>query len=158
MSPHEKFMAQAIALSRESMLAKGDAPFAAVIVRDGEVVGEGVNQVRSRHDATSHGEVEAIRDAGRRLGTWDLSGCEIYTTCEPCEMCVAAMFWANIKTMYYANTLQDCEALGFELEPLRTLVRSDLHRRAIVCERVMPEEARAVFDEWAKQPTFESWP
>lgn len=155
---HESFMARAIALSREAMHATGDAPFAAVIVKDGEVVGEGYNKVRSQHDATSHGEVEAIRDAGRRLNTWNLDGCVIYTTCEPCEMCVAAMFWANIKTMVYANTLQDCEEIGFELTPLRTLVRSDLKKRSIVCEQVMHAEARKVFDEWVALPSFESWP
>src|SRR5687768_13782544 len=99
MSTPEQFMRLAIDLSRRRMRAEGCAPFGAVVVKDGVVVGEGVNEVEAKHDATSHGEVEAIRDAGRNLGTWDLSGCELYTTCEPCEMCVAAMFWAKIDRM-----------------------------------------------------------
>ncbi len=149
------FMARAIAISREKMLDSGAAPFAAVIVKDGRIVGEGCNQVVATHDPTSHGEVEAIRDAGRNLGTWDLSGCDLYTTCEPCEMCVAAMYWARIDRMYYANTLKDCEDIGFELAPLRDLVRSDLHARALPAERLMGPEGRAVLDLWARQPGFD---
>jgi guanine deaminase len=151
----EDFMRQAIELSRKAMKDNGAAPFAAVIVKDGEIVGEGVNNVVNNCDATSHGEVEAIRDAGRRLGTWDLSGCALYTTCEPCELCVAAMFWAKIGKMYYANTLRNCEEIGFDLKPLRNLVRSDLHERTLPAERVLPEEAHAVLDEWTKLPSFD---
>lgn len=150
----QDFMARAIEISRRDMLEKGSAPFAAVIVKDGKIVGEGCNQVVTSHDPTSHGEVEAIRDAGRNLGTWDLSGCELYTTCEPCEMCVAAMYWARIDKMYYANTLKDCEEIGFELAPLRSLVRSDLHDRALPAERVMGSEGREVLDLWTRQPGF----
>lgn len=149
------FMRRAIAISREQMLTNGAAPFAAVVTRNGEIVGEGCNNVVNRHDPTSHGEVEAIRDAGRRLGTWDLSGCEIYTTCEPCEMCLAAMHWARIDRMYYANALSDAEDLGFELKSLRTLVRSDLPDRALPSERMLAQEARAVLDEWRAQPGFD---
>lgn len=148
------FMAHAIAISRRDMLEKGCAPFAAVIVKDGKIVGEGCNHVVANHDPTSHGEVEAIRDAGRNLGTWDLSGCELYTTCEPCEMCVAAMYWARIDKMYYANTLKDCEDIGFELAPLRALVRSDLHDRALPAERLLGAEGREVLDLWTRQPSF----
>lgn len=151
------FMRRAIEISRREMLAGGAAPFAAVIVRDGEIVGEGVNRVASQHDATAHGEIEAIRDAGRKLGTWDLAGCEIYTTCEPCEMCVAAMFWARIGKVYYASTLSDAEELGFDLKPLRDLVRSDIHDRKLPAERLLPEEARAVLDLWKQQPGFDTF-
>lgn len=149
------FMARAIEISRRDMLEKGAAPFAAVIVKDGRIVGEGCNQVVANHDPTSHGEVEAIRDAGRNLGTWDLSGCDLYTTCEPCEMCVAAMYWARIDRMYYANTLTDCAEIGFELGGLRALVRGELHDRALPAERLMGPEARAVLDLWTQQPGFD---
>lgn len=157
MSTPEDFMRRAIQLSREKMRADASAPFACVIVRNGEIVGEGVNNVVNNHDATSHGEVEAIRDAGRRLKSWDLSGCDLYTTCEPCEMCVSAMFWAKISRMYYANTLKDCEELGFNLEPLRTMVRSEVESRTLPAQRVLPGEARAVLDEWAASPAFSTF-
>jgi tRNA(Arg) A34 adenosine deaminase TadA len=151
------FMRRAIEISRREMLEQGAAPFGAVVVKDGKIVGEGCNHVVNRHDPTSHGEVEAIRDAGRNLGTWDLSGCDLYTTCEPCEMCVAAMFWAGIDRLYYANTLADAEALGFDLQPLRDMVRADLHERALPAERLLASEARAVLDLWKTQPGFDTF-
>jgi len=147
-------MRRAIALSRRCMVENGSAPFAAVIVKDGAVVGEGVNNVVNSSDPTSHGEVEAIRDAARRLGSWDLSGCDLYTTCEPCTLCVAAMFWAKISRLYYANTLADCENIGFDLKPLTALVRTNLHDGALKAERILPDEARSVLDEWAALPNF----
>jgi guanine deaminase len=155
MTDPENFMRRAIEISRREMRASGAAPFAAVIVKDGKIVGEGVNQVVANCDPTSHGEVEAIRDAGRRLGTWNLSGCDLYTTCEPCEMCVSAMFWAKIAKLYFANKLSDCEAIGFDLAPLRQMVRSDLHDRALPAERILATEAHSVLDEWKTLPTFD---
>jgi guanine deaminase len=153
-SKHDEFMRRAIALSRRCMVENGSAPFAAVIVKDGAVVGEGVNNVVNSSDPTSHGEVEAIRDAARRLGSWDLSGCDLYTTCEPCTLCVAAMFWAKISRLYYANTLADCENIGFDLKPLTALVRTNLHDGALKAERILPDEALSVLDEWAALPNF----
>jgi len=147
-------MRYAIEISRREMLENGAAPFAAVVVKDDKIVGEGCNYVIAKHDPTSHGEIEAIRDACRRLETWDLSGCELYATCEPCEMCVAAMFWANIDRLYYANTLQDCDDIGFDLSPLRQLVRSDVHDRTLPAERLLQEEGVAVLELWTKQPGF----
>ncbi|WP_181701509.1 nucleoside deaminase [Chthonobacter albigriseus] len=151
-----KFMRRAIEISRDEMRASKAAPFGCVIVKDGEIVGEGVNRVVENHDPTSHGEVEAIRDAGRKLGTWDLSGCELYTSCQPCELCVAAMFWARITKMYYASTLKDAEEVcGFDLEPLTTLVRHDVHDRALLkAEPMLREEALVVLREWAQSPEF----
>lgn len=155
MSDHESFMRRAIEIARTEMLDKGAAPFGAVIVKEGKIVGEGVNLVHKNHDPTSHGEVEAIRNAGANLGTHDLSGCTLYTTCEPCEMCVAAMFWARIDAMYYAATLKDCTAIGFDLEPLTRLVRSDLHDRALPAKQLLHAESKAVLDLWTRQPGFE---
>ena len=154
---HEQFMRRALDISQSEMLEHGAAPFAAVVVKDGRIVGEGVNQVVNNHDPTSHGEVEAIRDAGRNLGTWDLSGCTLYTTCEPCEMCVAAMFWARIDRMYYAATLNDCEALGFDLKPLTAMVRSDLHDRTLPASQLLHDEGRGILDLWSKQPGFDTF-
>jgi tRNA(Arg) A34 adenosine deaminase TadA len=154
MTDNAILMRRAIEISRREMLQHGAAPFAAVVVKDGRIVGEGVNRVVAAHDPTAHGEVEAIRDAGRRLGTWDLSGCALYTTCEPCAMCVAAMFWARIDRLYYANTLADCEAIGFDLAPLRVLVRADIGAWATPAERLLADEARAVLHEWTRQPGF----
>ncbi len=149
------FMRRAIALSREALATPGAAPFGAVIVKDGKIVGEGMNRVVADHDSTSHGEVAAIRDAGRRLGTWNLSGCELYTSCEPCELCVASMFWARIGKMYYAATLDDCEAIGLDCKPLRETVRRDLKDRPLACEGLLNGEARDVLHDWSQSPGFD---
>src|SRR6185503_2528479 len=102
----ETFMRRAIALSEQALGEPGAGPFAAVIVRDGVIVGEGINRSQAKHDPTSHGEVEAIRDTCGRLKTVDLSGCDLYTTCEPCTMCVATMLIAGIGRMYYGASMQ----------------------------------------------------
>lgn len=155
MAQHEDFMARAIEISRAAV-SDGDAgPFAAVVVKDGVVIGEGVNRVVATHDPTSHGEVEAIRDACRKLKTWDLSGCDLYTTCEPCEMCVATMFWARIDRVFYAAHLSDCEDIGFDLAPLTALVRNPPETRATPYIPMMREDARAVLIEWARSPGFD---
>lgn len=150
-------MARAIAISRDAVEAGDAAPFAAVVVKDRKIVGEGVNRVVDRCDPTSHGEVEAIRDACGRLGTWDLSGADLYTTCEPCEMCVAAMFWARIARVFYANRLEDAEAIGFDLKPLTALVCSRPDGRAIPHIPLMREEAHAVLTDWASSPGFNTF-
>ncbi|MEM6694276.1 MAG: nucleoside deaminase [Pseudomonadota bacterium] len=154
MPDHHKFMARALEIARHGMLNDGVAPFGAVIVKDGKIVGKGVNQVVNNHDPTSHGEVEAIRDAGKNLGTWDLSGTTLYTTCEPCEMCVAAMFWARIDKMYYASTLADVDEIGFDLKPLTEMVRSDLHDRKLPAAQIMGDEGKAMLKLWSERPDF----
>ncbi len=153
----EDFMRRAIEISRAAVDTGDGAPFAAVVVKDGKIVGEGVNRVVTDHDPTSHGEVEAIRDACRTLGTWNLSGCELYTTCEPCEMCVATMFWARIDKVYYANRLADAEALGFDLAPLKALVRADPADRATPYVPLLREEALPVIEAWKTSPGFDSF-
>lgn len=153
----ELYMRAAVDLAREKMRKDGAAPFAAVVVKKGEIVGQGVNEVVNKHDPTSHGEVEAIRDAGANLQTWDLSGCELYTTCEPCELCVAAMHWARIDRMYYANKLDDCRPMGLDLEGLRETVRSDLNERRLPAEQVLHEEAYLVLHEWLHSPKFKAF-
>lgn len=149
---HEEFMRRAIALSREKMNANEGGPFAAIIVRDGEVIGEGWNQVTSRNDPTAHAEVTAIRDACERVGGFSLAGSVIYSSCEPCPMCLAAIYWARIEKLYYANTSEDAAAIDFDDEFLyRELVLNEAHR-ALPCEHLLRDEALAVFDEWREKP------
>ena len=110
----EKFMREAIRLARESV-ETGGGPFGAVIVRDGAIIGRGQNRVVPDKDPTAHAEMLAIRQACRALDTYDLSDCEIYASCEPCPMCLSAIYWARLDRLYYANTRRDAARIGFEL-------------------------------------------
>lgn len=155
----EKFMQRAIALSAQALETPGTEPFGAVIVRDGAVVGEGFNHSVAHFDPTSHGEVEAIRDACRKLKTVDLGGCEIYTSCEPCALCVAAMCIAGIRKLYYAASLaQSGEAFEgvpvaarhpIDVDALRAEAGAPLEARAMPSEQKMDREAVAVLQAWA---------
>lgn len=109
----DKYMRVADELARENLITNAGGPFGAVIVKDGEIVGRGSNHVLANNDPTAHAEVMAIRNACARLGTYDLSGCEIYTTCYPCPMCLSAIIWSNIKKVYYGNSKKDAAAIGF---------------------------------------------
>lgn len=116
MKAENKFMQLAIDEAMFGITHNHGGPFGSVIVKDGKIVGKGHNCVLKNHDATCHGEVSAIRDAGQNLGTFDLSGCEIYTTGEPCPMCLCACMWANLKVVYYGCTIEDNEIIGFRDE------------------------------------------
>ena len=118
-------------------------------------VGEGRSQQKTLYDPTAHGEIVAIRDACKRLGTTDLSGCEIYTTCEPCLLCVSAIWWAKISKMYYAYTQEECERIGFSTKALVDEVTRPLAARKLPAERICAEEANMLFAEWAASPRFE---
>ncbi len=146
---HEHFMRRAIALSREKMLADEGGPFAAVVVRDGEIIGEGWNQVTSRNDPTAHAEVVAIRNACLATRDFSLAGAVIYTTCEPCPMCLAAIYWARLSGAYYANTTEDASAVGFDDGYLYRQVALPPELRALPTQRILAAEALAVFREWA---------
>lgn len=146
------FMRRAIALSREKMQAGEGGPFGAVVVRDGVIVGEGWNRVLGTNDPTAHAEIVAIRAACARLGTFDLQGCDVYTTCEPCPMCLAAILWARIGRLYYANTRDEAAAIGFDDEHFYREVALPLHGRGLPAERLLADEARAVFGEWLAKP------
>ena len=113
----QEFMRRAIALSAERMRAGLGGPFGALVVRDGAVIAEGFNQVTTANDPTAHAEVSAIREACRVVGDFSLAGCEIYTSCEPCPMCLSAIYWARIERIYYANTRHDAAAIGFDDVP-----------------------------------------
>lgn len=145
---HAAFMRRAIALSREHMQGGAGGPFGAVVVLDGKIVGEGWNQVTSANDPTAHAEVTAIRDACRRLGTFSLKGAVLYTSCEPCPMCLAATYWARIGHFFYGNDRADAAEIGFDDAFLYAELALPTERRALPSRRLLAGEAHAVFQEW----------
>lgn len=150
--PAPEFMRLALEKAREGV-ASGQTPFAACIVRDGRVVACEHNAVWDRTDSTAHAEVEAIRVACRRLGTVDLSGCEIYATCEPCPMCFSAIHWAKIATIVFGCRIADARELGFSELTISNQQMQELGGSpvAIVAD-YLREECRALFQEWAARP------
>ncbi len=143
---------RAIALSRAHMQTGAGGPFGAVIARDGRIIGEGWNQVTSTNDPTAHAEVVAIRNACRDLGTFSLAGATVYTSCEPCPMCLAAIYWSRADRIVYANGRDDAAAIGFDDAFLYTEIALELEKRTVPMHRLLAEEARAVFEEWAAKP------
>lgn len=141
-------MRRTIALCKEKLADGSGAYCASIVVKDGEIVGQGVNNVALAHDPTGHCEINAIRDAGRRLRTHDLSGCELYTTWEPCVMCAAAIWWARIDRVYYANLLGDAKRLGMDITPLAKEVALPSDQRPRPYERLLGDEAFAVLMAW----------
>jgi len=147
-------MARAIELARKTALVeKAGGPFGCVIVKDGEVVAEGVNRVIADKDPTCHGEVAAIRSACQKLKTHDLSGCTLYTSCEPCPMCYAASWWARIDTIYYAATIQDAKEYGdFDDEPIYEAVKLPPSERALPALEIDREEMLKVWRDFHAMP------
>lgn len=145
-------MRRAIELSREQMNSNQGGPFGAVVVKDGAIIAEGWNRVTSSNDPTAHAEVVAIREACRRLGDFTLSGCEIYASCEPCPMCLAAIYWARIDRIYYANSRTDAAGIGFDDSHIYDEIALLPASRAIPMTRVLADEAAAVFREWDAKP------
>lgn len=148
MTDHAAHMRRAIALSRTHMQAGDGGPFGAVIVRDGDVVGEGWNCVTSTNDPTAHAEVVAIRAACKRLGRFDLRGAVLYASCEPCPMCLAATYWARIDRVYFANGQADAAAINFDDAFLYRELALPRPERSLVCEQILRDEALEVFREW----------
>lgn len=142
-----EFMQMAIELSIEN-IELGGGPFGAVIVQDGKVIAKGCNRVAPNNDPTAHAEVMAIRDACRTLGTFDLEGCTIYSSCEPCPMCLSAIYWAGIGRICYANTKRDAAKIGFDDSYIYDQLRLDYDRRSIHCEHFMRNEALEAFQRW----------
>lgn len=143
------FLERAIELSREGMERGDGGPFGAVIVRDGEILSEGNNRVLVDNDPTAHAEVVAIRRAAGKLGRFDLSDCELYTSCEPCPMCLGAIYWARPKAVYYANTRQDAADIEFDDSFIYDEIAKAMDERAIPFHHVDSLTAREVFDAWA---------
>ena len=144
----KKFMRKAIALSVENII-NGGGPFGAVIVKDGKIVSTGVNRVTAHTDPTAHAEVTAIRKAAKKLGTFDLKGCEIYTSCEPCPMCLGAIYWAHLDKMYYGNTKTDAKNIGFDDSFIYDEIELNLAERRLMSIQKLPEEAIKAFEKWA---------
>lgn len=145
-------MARAIELARKGMLAGDGGPFGAVVVRDGEIIGEGWNRVLRNNDPTAHGEVSAIRDACTRIGDFSLEGCEIHTTGEPCPMCLGAIYWARIGTVYYGFSISDAETVGFDDEGFYKEFSLPPGERSIPVSSLMPAEALALLEEYRNLP------
>lgn len=144
-------MRRAIALSADNLRANRGGPFGAVIVRNDAIIAEGVNRVTSALDPTAHAEIVAIRAACAALQQFHLQGCEIYTSCEPCPMCLSAIYWARLERIYFANTRQDAAEIGFDDAFLYAeLARSDAER-ALPARRLLAQEARGVFDAWLRK-------
>ncbi len=144
-----ELMRRAIQLSNES-LEHGGGPFGAVIARDGEIVAEGSNGVTLQGDPTAHAEVTAIRIAAQKLGTFNLSGCEIYTSCEPCPMCLGAIYWAHLDKIYYANDRKDAAAIGFDDDFIYREMDLPPEDRSKPSEKLLRNEALPVFEKWKR--------
>jgi len=147
-----KFMREAIRLSLRKMRGNHGGPFGAVVVQHGKIVGRGWNRVTSTNDPTAHAEVIAIRDACRRLKTFRLDDCELYASCEPCPMCLAAIYWARIPTVFYGNTRADAAAIGFDDDFIYRQISLPPEQRAIAMRPLLRDEAKAAFAEWAQKP------
>ena len=141
------FMRRAIKLSEENVNREG-GPFGAVIVKDGIVIGEGVNSVSTKNDPTAHAEIVAIRNATKKLKTYNLSGCTIYTSCEPCPMCLGAIYWAHISRMYYGNTKDDAAAVGFDDNFIYKELELPMKKRSIQATNLLQDEAGVAFKMW----------
>src|SRR5579863_135010 len=145
------FMARAIQLSIENIHA-GGGPFGAVVVKDGAIIAEGVNRVTSTHDPTAHAEVSAIRAACARLGAFELRGCDLYTSCEPCPMCLGAIYWARLAHVYFGNLAADAAKIGFDDAFIYGEIAQPHAHREIPTIQMMREEALAGFRAWQEKP------
>jgi tRNA(Arg) A34 adenosine deaminase TadA len=148
----KRFMERAIELARAGVAANDGGPFGAVVVRDGKIVGEGNNRVTSTNDPTAHAEIIAIRNACQNLETFQLDGCTIYTSCEPCPMCLGAIYWARPKGVFYACTRDDAAKIGFDDRFIYQELKKPNEEREMVLVSIMREEALAVFNTWSVKP------
>ena len=146
-----RFMKRALELSEESMRL-GGGPFGAVIVKDGKIIGEGMNRVVPLNDPTAHAEVVAIREACHKLATFDLSGAVVFASCEPCPMCLGAIYWARPKAIYYANTKADAAAIDFEDAFIYAEIERPISERQLFTQQLMRDEALIAFKKWKSSP------
>jgi tRNA(Arg) A34 adenosine deaminase TadA len=149
---HNPFMAHAIQLSLENVTSGRGGPFGAIIVKDGAIVAEAANQVTLSNDPTAHAEILAIRNACQRLETFDLAGCEIYSSCEPCPMCLGAIYWARLSRVYFANSDSDASRAGFDDSFIYRELAQPIAQRKIPMIQMMREEALAAFRAWEQNP------
>lgn len=151
MTREEKFMNEAIALSLNAINQNEGGPFGCVIVKGEKIVGRGNNKVTSANDPTAHAEIVAIRDACKNLNTFQLDDCEIYTSCEPCPMCLGAIYWARPKIIYFANTRIDAAGIGFDDSMIYDEMNTEIENRKIPIIKLGSENAFKIFEEWAKK-------
>jgi len=149
---NEKFMREAIRLSLAKMRGNCGGPFGAVVVRKGRIIGRGWNCVTSANDPTAHAEILAVRDACKKLKTFRLDDCELYASCEPCPMCLAAIYWAHIKKVFYAGTRKDAARIGFDDDLIYRELARPIARRKIPMKQLRRSEALKVFKEWRDKP------
>ena len=147
-----KFMRQAIELATENVVNGRGGPFGAVVVKDGNVIATGANQVTASNDPTAHAEITAIRNACQVLGTFQLSGCDVYSSCEPCPMCLAALYWARCRAIFYGNDARAAAKVGFDDSFLYAEVGKPLEQRRIPIACLLPDEAWESFAAWEKSP------
>ena len=148
---HQQFLREAIRFSMKRMQDGEGGPFGAVVARDGTIVGTGFNRVTSTNDPTAHAEIVAIRDACSKLGTFSLAGCEIYASCEPCPMCLAAIYWARLERLHYAATRQDAAEAGFDDARIYHEIALPPAARSIPTVQDLRDEALTAFRAWAKK-------
>lgn len=157
MNQNQTFMREAIRLSEDKMRQGYGGPFGAVVVRNGEIVARGFNNVLTSKDPTAHAEVDAIRKAAQALDTFDLSDCELYTSCEPCPMCLGAIYWARLRKVYYGNTRQDAARIGFDDALIYDEIEKPLAERKIPMQQLLPDEAMKVFEVWEQHADRKSY-
>ena len=145
---HPEFMREAIRLSRAKMRTNQGGPFGAIVVRNGRIIARGWNQVTSSNDPTAHAEIVAVRNACNRLKRFHLVDCEVYTSCEPCPMCLAALYWAKVRCVYYANTRKDAAKIAFDDAFIYREIKLPLARRRIPMKQLLRGEALRVFEDW----------
>ncbi|MFY8091260.1 MAG: nucleoside deaminase [Chitinophagaceae bacterium] len=145
-----EFMKEAIQLSIENVTQGKGGPFGAVVVKDGKIIARGANSVTTNNDPTAHAEVMAIREACKILNTFQLTGCEIYTSCEPCPMCLGAIYWARPDKLFYANTKQDAAAIEFDDNFIYDEIAKPIHQRKLFTQQLMREQALEAFNKWSE--------
>lgn len=147
-----EFMRRAIWLATQSVITGAGGPFAALVVRDGKIVGEGINTVTATHDPTAHGEVNAIRAAAKNLATFTLAGCQLYSSCQPCPMCYAAAYWARVDRIFYAASSADAARAGFDDAFLYDEFRKEQAARTLPATQLLGDEAWESFAAWIASP------
>jgi len=145
-------MREAIRLSIQEMRRGQGGPFGAVVVRNGRIIGRGWNQVTSANDPTAHAEIVAIREACKRLKTFQLDDCDLYTSCEPCPMCLSAIYWARLGNVFYANTRRDAAKIDFDDDFIYREVALPIRKRTLKMKQILHDEALAAFAEWQRKP------
>lgn len=147
----EFFIRRAIELANIGIDAGVGGPFGAVVVKNGEIIGEGFNSVTAANDPTAHAEIMAIREACRKIGSFQLEDCVVYSSCEPCPMCLGAIYWARVKRVVYACSRKDAAAVGFDDEHIYEQIDRDVNNRQIQFDQLLVEEGRPVFKRWSEK-------